>query len=118
MDEDNILLSVKQALGGLTEDYTAFDGQICMFIKGVFDKLDQIGVESDSDFSFRPTSKWSQYLTEGKLLESAKTYMALNVKMLFDPPTNSSVMEAVQEQIRELEWRMQVMVESRKITAS
>lgn len=115
MDEDNILLSVKQALGGLTEEYTVFDGQICMFIKGVFEKLDQIGVEPDSDFVFKPTSKWSQYLTEGKLLESAKTYMALNVKLLFDPPSNSSVMEAIKEQMNELEWRMQTMVESRKI---
>ena len=32
--------------------------------------------------------------------------MALKVRLLFDPPQSSSVMDAIKSQISELEWRL------------
>ncbi len=39
-------------------------------------------------------------------IEAVKSYTALKVKMLFDPPQSSSTMEATKNLISELEWRL------------
>jgi hypothetical protein len=51
------------------------------------------------------------FLGTGKQLNSVRTYVFLRVKILFDPPGNSFVMNALNEQIRELEWRLSVQRE-------
>ena len=41
-----------------------------------------------------------------------KSYMHLKVKLLFDPPLASAVIECMNQQIKELEWRIQVASDS------
>ena len=38
--------------------------------------------------------------------------MFMKVKLMFDPPLSSAVIECTKEQIKELEWRLQVAVDS------
>ena len=40
-----------------------------------------------------------------------KTYIYLKVKLLFDPPLSAAVKEAVQDNVNELEWRLNVQVD-------
>lgn len=44
-------------------------------------------------------------------LEAVKSYVYLKVKLLFDPPLSSSVIEATNRMISELEWRLNVSVD-------
>jgi len=37
-----------------------------------------------------------------------KTYVYLRVRFIFDPPTTSYLLEAMKEQIKEFEWRLNV----------
>jgi len=109
---ESILQSIKKLIG-ITEDYTAFDLDIIIHINSVFMILNQIGVGPVEGFSISDDSAvWSDYLPEdSKNLEAVKTYIYLKVKMVFDPPLSSAVMEATKQMISELEWRLNVETE-------
>ena len=54
---------------------------------------------------------WNITLQNNTLLEMVKTYMYLKVRMIFDTPTSGSMNSAHEQQIAELEWRINVMVD-------
>lgn len=103
---DSILTTIKKMLG-IEEEYTHFDADIIMHINGVLMTLAQIGVGPDTGiFITDASSVWSELLGERKDLEGVKTYIYLRVRLLFDPPTTSYVLEAIKEQTKELDWRL------------
>lgn len=113
MDEkESILTSIKKKLG-ITADYTHFDDVIIMDINTVFMTLHQLGVGPEEGFSITDSSDtWDDYLSEGSNMEAVKTYMYLKVRLLFDPPLSSSVMESMKSSIDEFEWRLNVQAET------
>lgn len=103
---DSILTSVKKLLG-LTEEYTAFDADLIMHINSVLMILRQMGVGPKEGFNISDaTATWSEFCQNRADIEAVKSYTALKVKMLFDPPQSSSTMEATRNLISELEWRL------------
>lgn len=44
-------------------------------------------------------------------MELLKSYVHLKVKLLFDPPSSSALIEVINSQIKELEFRISVMVD-------
>ena len=97
---------------GIQEDYDHFDPDIIMHINTVFMVLMQLGVGPESGFRIEDKQAvWTDFLPEGQQLEAVKSYMFLKVKLLFDPPLGSAVMEAYNKQISELEWRLNVQVD-------
>jgi hypothetical protein len=105
---DSILTSIKKLLG-ITEDYTNFDPDIIMHINTVFMTLNQLGVGPAEGFRIEDkNATWDEFVDNESYLEAVKSYMHLKVKMLFDPPLNSAVIEAMKQQINELEWRLNV----------
>lgn len=112
MDE-SILTSIKKLLG-VSEDYTQFDADIIMHINTVFMNLTQLGVGPNTGFYIEDDSaSWSDFvdIENNAPLQAIKTYIYLKVKLLFDPPLSSSVIEAMNRQISELEWRLNVAVD-------
>lgn len=109
---ESILTSIKKLLG-ISEEYTQFDVDIIMHINSVFSVLTQIGVGPSTGFSIESKSDgWSDFLEdEDPRLEMVKSYMAMKVRLLFDPPTSSAVMEALNRSISEFEWRLIVQVD-------
>lgn len=106
MSEPSILKSVKKVLQ-ISPDYTAFDIDILMHINSVFVTLGQLGVGPDSGYMIEDdSSTWADYLGNDKMLNMVKTYLSLSVKMLFDPPTTSYAIGAMQEQLKQMEWRI------------
>lgn len=106
---DSILTSIKKLLG-ISEDYTHFDSDLIMHINSVLSILTQIGVGPSDGYSIENAgNKWSEFIEDTKLLEMVKSYMHLKVKLLFDPPLSSSVMESMNRMISEFEWRIQVV---------
>lgn len=109
--EDSILLSVKKYLGIADED-DGFDMDILMSINTVFGILTQLGVGPKEGYAISDdTTTWTDYLQNNVLLEMVKTYMYLKVRMIFDTPSSGSVNSAHEQQIAELEWRINVMVD-------
>ena len=108
--KDSILTSIKKLLG-VTESCTDFDTDIIMHINTVLMTLSQLGVGTEGFQIEDKNAVWSEFIKSDKLA-ATKSYVYLRVKLLFDPPLNSAIIEAIKESIRELEWRLNVRVES------
>lgn len=109
---ESILTSIKKLLG-IEDDYTAFDTDIIININSVFMTLNQLGVGPKSGFSISgKETSWSAYLGDSKLVEGVKMYVYLKVRLAFDPPNHAFVIESINKQIAELEWRLTVQAES------
>jgi hypothetical protein len=111
---DSILMSVKKQLGGLDpKEESPFDSDIIMQINGVFGILQQLGVGPEEGFTIEDTgSLWSDFTTDRIILNMVKPYMFAKVKLGFDISTTpASVIEALNRQVAEFEWRMNVRVD-------
>lgn len=110
---DSILTSIKKLLG-ITEEYEQFDSDIIMHINSVLSILTQLGVGPSDGFRITDASSiWSDFIPdESKNLEDVKSYVFLRVRLLFDPPLSSIVVESMNRMINELEWRINVSAES------
>jgi hypothetical protein len=108
--KNSILTSIKKLLG-ITESCTDFDTDIIMHINTILMTLNQLGVGTEGFQIEDKNAVWSEFIESDKLA-ATKSYVHLRVKLLFDPPLNSAIIEAIKESIRELEWRLNVRVES------
>ena len=108
---DSILNDIKKLLG-MSSDYTAFDTDIIIHINSVFMILNQLGVGPEGGYKITDASNtWSEFTNDNLMIESVKSYIYLKVRIMFDPPQNSAHMNAMQSQIQELEWRLNVASE-------
>ncbi len=97
---------------GFEEEYEAFDLDIMININMVFNILNQLGVGPVDGFMITGKDEtWSDYLGDARKLEMVKTYIYLKVKQIFDPGTSSALNTAIEAQIKELEWRLNVQVD-------
>ena len=108
--KNSILTSIKKLLG-ITESCTDFDTDIIMHINTVLMTLNQLGIGTEGFQIEDKNAVWSEFIKSDKL-SATKSYVYLRVKLLFDPPLNSAIIEAIKESIRELEWRLNIRVES------
>lgn len=104
---ESILTSIKKLLG-ITEEYEHFDPDIIMHINSVFTILTQLGVGPSEGFRIEDESTtWDEFIdSDTQNYEAVKSYIYLKVKILFDPPASSSVMESMNRMISEFEWRL------------
>ena len=110
---ESILTSIKKMLG-ITEDYEHFDSDLIMHINSVFSILTQLGVGPSEGFSIKDkTDVWNDFIPDDPRLESVKSYVYMKVKLLFDPPLSSTVMESTNRMISEFEWRLNVQSETK-----
>ena len=108
---DSILTSIKKLLG-IAEDYEHFDQDLIIHINSVLSVLTQLGVGPSEGFSIEDeNATWKDFIPEDKRLSSIRSYVYMKVKLLFDPPLSSSVMESMNRMISEFEWRLNVAVE-------
>lgn len=108
---ESILLSTKKILG-IDADYTAFDVDIITHINSAFSTLNQLGIGPvDGFFIYDDVETWDLFLGDDPRMNAVKTYVYLRVRLLFDPPTTSYLITSLDEQRKELEWRLNVVRE-------
>ena len=112
---ESILTSIKKLLG-IAEEYEHFDADIIMHINSVFMTLTQLGVGPSEGFYITDDETvWSDFITDPNKLQAVKTYMYLKVRLVFDSASlGSATLSAYERQIQELEWRLNVAVESKE----
>lgn len=109
---ESILTSVKKLLG-IVDEYEHFDSDIIMHINSALFTLKQLGVGPSEGFTISDkNATWTDFIKDIKKVEAVKSYVYLKVKLVFDPPASSAVMEAIKNQISEYEWRLNVEVET------
>lgn len=113
--ETSILRSVKRNLG-LELEYNAFDAEVSMHVNSALSTLSQLGFGPIGGFAIEDsTATWAQFFVGSVAeLSQIKTYVYLNVRNLFDPPTTSYVMAAFASQIQELTSRLSMLREGRQ----
>lgn len=108
---ESILTSTKKILG-IEEDYTAYDVDILMHINSVFSTINQLGIGPVDGFSIEDAdATWDAFLGSDLRLNSVKQYVYLQVRLFFDPPSTSYLVDAFKNQVKELEWRLNVVRE-------
>lgn len=102
---ESILTSVKKLLG-IDETYIHFDQDIIVHINSVFGILHQMGVGPENPVTIiDKTNVWNEF---GEVYEMVKTYVYLKVKLVFDPPANPTIVEALKQNASEIEWRLYI----------
>lgn len=103
---DSVLLSTKQMLGISPED-TSFDVNVIMSINTALTILMDLGLtEVEDQIVTSDYMTWDDLLGGRTDIEYVKTYIYQKVKMIFDPPTSTAAIDAMQRSINELEWRI------------
>ena len=109
--ETSILKSTKKSLG-LDAAYTPFDLDILMCINAVLSTLAQIGVLPDAGYSVSDADdNWDDLNLSQLMLGMVKSYIYVKVRVLFDPPGTSFLLEALSKQGQEFEWRLKMLSE-------
>lgn len=110
---ESILISIRKLVGS-HEDCAAFDPDLIVYTNTALNVLTQLGVGPKNGFFITGTDeKWSNFLpSSDHRYELVKAYVAQKVKILFDPPTSSSVLDSMNRALSELEWRVMATVET------
>lgn len=109
---DSILTSIKK-LHNIDEDDTSFDVDLIMLINSVLIKLTQMGAGPDTGFTISDkTSLWSDFIPTIHV-EFVKEYVFLKVKLVFDPPQSSYLIESIKNTLTEDEFRIDVAFNTR-----
>ena len=103
---ESILDTIKTMIGGFDSEDTSFDTDLIIHINSVLMVIMQEWYGMDHATVIDKTTTWESLLGSDTDYEGVKTLVYLKVRMLFDPPTNSSLIEAMNEQIKDLEWRL------------
>lgn len=116
--QDSILMTIRKLVCG--DPYADhFDNDLLVHINACFSILNQLGVGPEDGFVVTDdTQSWSSYIADNRILNMVKTYVTLKVKKIFDPPLTSSVLEAMDKEISQLEWRLNVAVDPIKPTSA
>lgn len=111
---DSILTSIKKLLG-IAQECTDFDMDLIVHINSVLMILTQLGVGPEKGFTIKDSRDlWEDFLEDDlSKLEAVRTFVYLKVRLIFDPPSNSAVIESINRTISELEWRLNVAAESK-----
>lgn len=110
----SILISIKKLLG-IDRNYTDFDVDIIMHINSVFMILNQLGVGPKTCYIISgETETWSDFFGADEQSQLVKSYVYLKVRLMFDPPSTGVLHEAMERQISEFEWRLNMQCDTLK----
>lgn len=104
----SILDNVKKVCG-IAEDYTVFDQDLLVLINSSILDLTQNGIGPSKGFIVSDNSAtWNDFIPGFSNIGAVATYVSQKAKLLFDPPSSSFVVEAMQKQLDEIIWRLNI----------
>lgn len=112
---DNILASIKK-MNNVLEDDKSFDQDLILYINSALMIVMQEWHGMDHAFKLEDgTETWDEILGDDTDYEGLKELVGLRVRLMFDPPTSSTAVEAIKAQIQDLEWRMFIWKDNERI---
>ena len=106
----NILADIKKMLG-IEESSSEFDTDIVSAVNSAFFVLFQLGICLDAPFYVDDSTCWDDLTTTAPKMV-IRDYVYLKVRLSFDPPGSSFVLDALKERVSELEFRLNVQVDN------
>ena len=107
MVTESILGSIKTMLGINGED-TNFDRELIIYINGALMIMSQLGVGTDGYLISGRDDTWKDFMGNREDLELVKSAVYLRVRLIFDPPQNSFLVDTINKQIAEYDWRIEI----------
>lgn len=109
--EGSILADIRRSVGAEEWD-DAFDVELIDHTNSVFMILTQMGLGPAEGYVIEDEdNQWSEFISDPVKYRLVKAYMGLKVRLLFDPPLSSAVMQSMNNQIAEYEWRLTAAAE-------
>ena len=104
---ESILESIKKLLG-IPKEYTAFDVDVIMHINTAFAILNQLGLGPEGGYGIEGYDEvWDDYIVSYNM-SMIKTFIYLKVRLAFDPPSSTALIESMQRTLDELTWRLEL----------
>lgn len=104
---DHSILNDVKIFCGITPEYEHFDTDIINDINTAIAILRQLGVGPKTGFMIEDASStWGDLLGDDIRLIFVKTYVKAKVKIEFDPPANSTLLQALKDTVAEMEFRI------------
>jgi hypothetical protein len=108
----SILDSIKKALQ-VPEGFDDYDFDIMMAVNSAIGDVSDLGIGPVGGFMITgPDEVWDQFIGNDPRYEGAKSLIMHKAKLIFDPPTSSHGIAAMQKQIEAQEWRLSARRES------
>lgn len=101
----SILQTIKKLLG-IEQEYDVFDNDLIIHINSALSVLTQLNVGPKTGFMITGDSETWDDLNVTSKISMVKTFIHLKVRLIFDPPSSSFVLESIKNLISELEWRL------------
>lgn len=109
---ESILLSIRKMIGGIDDETGPFDLDLVIHINSVLQTLNQLGCGTEDFEITGPDETWADFLGSTFInLNLVKSYVYFKVRLMFDPPSSSTLFQAMKEHADELEWRINVKVD-------
>lgn len=108
--DDGILASAKDEIGLDPECTDAYDNNILKHLNTIFFELYQRGIGPPEGFIVTDESQcWRDFTCKKEITQNAvRQYVTKKCHLLFDPPTSSSTLESLKEEINEWGFRLDV----------
>lgn len=95
--EQSIFKTIKVQLD-VGEDDPSFDSQLLTFINGALSDLEDLGAGPPGGFMITGDSEtWDQLMETGPIVNRIKNWIYLRVRIRWDPPGMSHLMESLKE---------------------
>jgi len=110
--DDSILTSIKAMLG-IDEADESFDTDIIININSILMDLNLLGIGPSAGFEISDkTTTWNDFIGVVDVsLSAVKTYIYMKIKLVFDPPSTAAKISAMERQISEYGWKINIQSE-------
>lgn len=106
---DSILDSIKEAVS-IESDDDSFNAELLLLINSELSIANQLGVGSPISIA-DATATWTTFMGSDPRLNIVKSYIAKKVRLAFDPPTNSFLVDNLKKLCEEESWRITVLID-------
>ena len=108
--DHSILEDIKKLVGSDVDD--VFDTDLMIHINSALGILTQVGVGPANGFFADSNSTWNDFTQDAKLIPEIRSFVYLQVRLLFDPPQSAAAIESMRTMSQELVWRIRVKAET------
>lgn len=108
---NSILWSIKKLLG-IEPGSEEFDVDIIIMINSAILTLTQIGIGPNEGYRITgPNETYSDFIGEDPRLDAVKSFIYYKVRLGFDPPSSSIIVDCMRQHMDELLYRLQLEVD-------
>ena len=104
----NSIFNTVKSLLGIALDDTTFDPELLIHTNATLMVINQLGVGDRGFHIAGATETWDDFTKGRKDLELIKTNVYFRVRLAFDPPQNSFLVQSMEKQIAESDWRIEI----------